>query len=102
VTPFGGYCFPLKKKIIYLSLAVLSLHCFASFSLVEASGGYCLGVVCGLLIAWLLLLQNMGSRVQGLSICGSQTLERVGDGQGSLPCCSPWGLKESDMTEQLN
>ena len=27
---------------------------------------------------------------------------RVGDGQGSLACCSPWGLKESDMTEQLN
>jgi len=23
----------------------------------------------------------------------------VGDGQGSLACCSPWGLKESDMTE---
>ena len=27
---------------------------------------------------------------------------RVGDGQGSLVCCSPWGGKESDMTEQLN
>ena len=24
------------------------------------------------------------------------------DGQGSLACCSPWGLEESDMTEQLN
>ena len=24
-----------------------------------------------------------------------------GGGQGSLVCCSPWGLKESDMTEQL-
>ena len=24
------------------------------------------------------------------------------DGQGSLACCSPWGRKESDMTEQLN
>ena len=23
----------------------------------------------------------------------------VGDGQGSLPCCSPWGHKDSDMTE---
>ena len=23
----------------------------------------------------------------------------VGDGQGSLVCCNPWGLKESDMTE---
>ena len=26
----------------------------------------------------------------------------VGDGQRSLACCSPWGCKESDMTEQLN
>ena len=23
----------------------------------------------------------------------------VGDGQGSLVCCSPWGLKKLDMTE---
>ena len=23
-------------------------------------------------------------------------------GQGSLVCCSPWGHKESDMTERLN
>ena len=26
----------------------------------------------------------------------------VGDGQGSLMCCSPWGCKESNTTEQLN
>ena len=26
----------------------------------------------------------------------------VGNGQGGLACCSPWGCKESDMTEQLN
>ena len=25
----------------------------------------------------------------------------VGDGQRSLACCSLWGRKESDMTEQL-
>ena len=25
-----------------------------------------------------------------------------GEGQGILVCCSPWGLKESDMTEKLN
>ena len=25
-----------------------------------------------------------------------------GEGQGSLECCSPWGHKELDMTEQLN
>ena len=27
---------------------------------------------------------------------------RVGDGQGSLACCSSWGCKESDTSEQLN
>ena len=26
----------------------------------------------------------------------------VGDGQGSLSCCSPWGCKECDTTERLN
>ena len=26
----------------------------------------------------------------------------VGDGQRSLQCCSPWGHKESDMTEWLS
>ena len=26
----------------------------------------------------------------------------VGGGQGSLACCSPWGRKESDMSELLN
>ena len=26
----------------------------------------------------------------------------VGDGQGGLACCSPWGHKESDMTVRLN
>ena len=25
----------------------------------------------------------------------------VGDEQGSLACCSPWGRKESDMTELI-
>ena len=26
----------------------------------------------------------------------------VGDGQGGLECCGPWGRKELDTTEQLN
>ena len=26
---------------------------------------------------------------------------RDSEGQGSLACCSPWGCKEADMTEQL-
>ena len=26
----------------------------------------------------------------------------VGDGQGNMVCCSPWGRKLLDMTEQFN
>ena len=26
----------------------------------------------------------------------------VGDGQGGLVCCGPWGCKDSDTTELLN
>ena len=29
-------------------------------------------------------------------------LEGVGDGQGGLACCSPWGCEEWDTTERLN
>ena len=29
-------------------------------------------------------------------------LQELVDGQGSLVCCSPWGRKELDTTEQLN
>ena len=37
-------------------------------------------------------------------IYGHEFEQTLGDseGQGSLACCSPWGRKESDMTEQLN
>ena len=36
--------------------------------------------------------------------CDSHEFEQslgVGDGQRSLACCSPWGHKELDMTEQV-
>ena len=35
---------------------------------------------------------------------GHEFEQTLGDGEGqrSLVCCSPWGLKELDMTEQLN
>ena len=26
----------------------------------------------------------------------------IGDGKEGLTCCSPWGRKESDMTDRLN
>ena len=32
----------------------------------------------------------------------SEQASGVGDGQGSLACCSPWGHKELDTIEQLN
>ena len=35
---------------------------------------------------------------------GHESEQTLGDseGQGSLMCCSPWGRKESDMTDRLN
>ena len=34
----------------------------------------------------------------GITNLREMSLSGVGDGQGSLVCCSPWGHKESDMT----
>ena len=34
--------------------------------------------------------------------CECEQALGVGDGQRSPLCCSPWGHKESDMTERLN
>ena len=31
-----------------------------------------------------------------------ESTPRVGDEQGGLVCCIPWGRKEFDMTERLN
>ena len=38
----------------------------------------------------------------GLNGHESEGTPGVGDGQGGLACCCPWGHKESDMTEWLN
>ena len=34
--------------------------------------------------------------------CEFEQAPGIGDGQGSLACCSPWGHKELDIPEQLN
>ena len=57
---------------IYLFLAMLCLHCFAS-SLVVVSGHCSLALVHRLLIVWLLLFLSMGSRA-----CGLKYLQYVG------------------------
>ena len=45
---------------------------------------------------------EMVRRHHGLNGHGFGWTLGVGDGQGGLACCDPWGLKESDVTEQLN
>ena len=42
--------------------------------------------------------------LDGITDSKDVSLSKLGvdDGQGSLECCSPWRLKESDTTEQLN
>ena len=39
---------------------------------------------------------------RGLNGHGVEQTQGDGEGQGSLACCSPWGPKESDLTEQLS
>ena len=45
---------------------------------------------------------EMVGRHHRLSGCEFEQALGDSDGQGSLACCSPWGCKESDRTEQLN
>ena len=42
--------------------------------------------------------------LDGIMDTGHEFQQALGDGegQGALECCSPWGHKESDITEQLN
>ena len=37
-----------------------------------------------------------------LNVHESKQTPGVGDGQGSLACCSPWDHKKLDTTERLN
>ena len=37
-----------------------------------------------------------------LNGCEFEQTPGDGQGQGSLACCSPWGRKEPEMTEQPN
>ena len=40
--------------------------------------------------------------MDGITDSMDMSLSKVGDGQGSLACCGPWGHKELDTTERLN
>ena len=54
----------------------------------------------------LMLGKIEGRRMRGLDgIINGHEFEQTpgdGEGQGSLACCSPWGSKEANATEQLN
>ena len=43
-------------------------------------------------------------RLDSITNSMDMSLSKLGyiEGQGSLACCSPWGHKELDMTQQLN
>ena len=49
-----------------------------------------------------LMLGKIEGRRRGLYGHEFEQAPGVGDGQGSLACCSPWGCKASDMTEGIN
>ena len=95
--------FSIFYNFIYLFipfLAVLGLRCCVSFSLVAASGGYPLVVVCWLLIA---VTSLVGHRLwgtwasvvaaHGLSSCGFQALQhRLSSCVYELSCSAAWGI----------
>ena len=60
---------------------------------------------CSLLIfltyQWHSIPADHSSYCETLSSFGSM-YTTLGDGQGNLVCCSSWGHKELDTTEQLN
>ena len=41
-------------------------------------------------------------RLDGHEFEQAPVMVELGDGQGNLVCCSPWGHKELDTTEQLS
>ena len=45
---------------------------------------------------------EMVGRHHRLNIHEFEQIPVDGEGRGSLACCSPWGCKESEMTERLN
>ena len=47
-------------------------------------------------------MRRLDSITNSMDVTLSKLTLGVGDGQGNLECCSPWGHKELDMTEQLN
>ena len=54
------------------------------------------------LLHLLIFLAFLGRYINHLNRHGIEQALGVGQRQGSLACCSPWGRKESDTTEQLN
>ena len=47
-------------------------------------------------------MRRLDSITNSMDVTLSKLTLGVGDGQRSLECCSPWGRKELDTTEQLN
>ena len=47
---------------------------------------------------------EMAGWLDGITYSVDMSLSKlgIGDGQGGLACCSPWGHKELDITERLN
>ena len=47
-------------------------------------------------------MKQMDDITNSMDVNEFEQVMGVGDGQGSLSCCTPWDHKELDTTEQLN
>ena len=89
--PFSSLL-PFFKKIIYLFLVTVGLHCCLGFSRVVESWGYSLVSVCGLLVAVACLVvehRPEEHRLQELWHMGLVALQRVGSSQTRDRTCVP-------------
>ena len=87
--------FPSIRVFSYESVLHIRWPKYRSFSFNISPSNECSGLI-SFRVDWLDLLAVQGTLKSLLQTLG------VGDGQGSLVCCSPWGRKERDMTERLN
>ena len=84
------------KDYFYVGVSLCSLHVSNIFCGRDVF--ICMPDVSFLRVTIIPLMENIISIV----LTRTEWTLGVGDGQGGLVCCTSWGRKESDMTEQLN
>ena len=97
--PLSWWCYPtISSSATRFSSCPQSFSASGSFPMSQlfTSGGRSVYFWLIHVVVWEKSPEHCKTIILQLKILG------VGDGQGGLGCCRPWGGKESDMTEWLN